>query len=545
MLICYTNQLKSHETHDSMNNHQFYSNIQEDLSILLFITLYHQVSCLENYFSQDELVNTQQYKFDLSSNLKEHLLIPFNVNSSLHVNKVQSELKHLEDQQLRAYDVNYKLNLLLKQKMEAFSQEKILNYSDTFATNSSGWSLDVRLKQILDRKFRLYWNFKWHGGTISKLCNDLLYNEQFITQNEANQSFNSLLCLSENDKFLVKYSAPFYLFKQLFSDLNSCQTHNEALNTLDMIQILINLVDNNESSKFDFDLFDLSAEIENQTLHDENDLKFYAKNSLKFYLNRVKCDWHLNLNRFISVMPSTKSKSDQILFSNSVKTVAKMLHLQNKLGKKLDLKSNQAEFVNEEVGEKSTLGCRNLDQSLMNSNNNQLAILSGLMSRIGTKNPIESDKFNSTGGILFLEKWLFGLIYNTSSAFVSFIKHLFNSYESDETNSTTYLLPLCDFIKIYYDRLNKIQNHQVFYDQLKSPSYELLKLCIEQIQACEIDKFRNLNKLAILVNLIGSLLRCTQSQESLFNQDDTNKSFAFSPKTFIQLTKSLVQVFLF
>ena len=67
------------------------------------------------------------------------------------------------------------------------------------------------------------------------------------------------------------------------------------------------------------------------------------------------------------------------------------------------------------------------------------------------------------------------------------------------------MLPLCDFIRVYFERLNLLDEKDSI--ELYLPSIELLKICIEQIQLCEIDKFRNLNKLAILVNLISSLLR--------------------------------------
>lgn len=108
-------------------------------------------------------------------------------------------------------------------------------------------------------------------------------------------------------------------------------------------------------------------------------------------------------------------------------------------------------------------------------------------------------------------------------------------------------MPLCDFIKTYHKRLitifnqnsSIISNHLNYFDQIKVPSLELLKICIEQIQACEIDKFRNLNKLAILINVIGSLLRIT----SCINDSDKSSCFTVNnSKLTIQLTKNLVQV---
>ena len=112
------------------------------------------------------------------------------------------------------------------------------------------------------------------------------------------------------------------------------------------------------------------------------------------------------------------------------------------------------------------------------------------------------------------------------------------------------MLPLCDFIKVYYERLSHIAYqtqasigcNSLILDQFKMPSLELLRICIEQIQACEIDKFRNLNKLAILINLIGSLLRST-NPNGLFISNDANPYMALNnSRICIQLTKSLVQI---
>lgn len=152
-----------------------YSNSQEDLSILLFIILYHQVSCLDYYHSESEKYNS---KFDLSLNLKEHLIIPFNLNVSSQ--NLQFELKQLEKQQFKTYELNYKLNSLIKMKLE--------NYNLNLTDPQKGDSLETKLTQILDRKFRLFWNFKWHGGSLLKLCNDLLNNEQFV-QKENNSKY--------------------------------------------------------------------------------------------------------------------------------------------------------------------------------------------------------------------------------------------------------------------------------------------------------------------------------------------------------------------
>ncbi len=190
MFICYNVQLRVQSDPQSSNLTSndliIYSNAQEDLSIILFIILYHQVSCLDYYHSTESSSSHHQSiqnKFDISSNLKENLLVPFNISNSNMVvstsndltNKQHPEIKSLENQQMKAYDVNYKLNGLLKQKLDSFNQEKALSMHDMTGSN-----LDARLKHILDKKFRLYWNFKWHGGSLLKLCNDLFFNEQFV-----------------------------------------------------------------------------------------------------------------------------------------------------------------------------------------------------------------------------------------------------------------------------------------------------------------------------------------------------------------------------
>jgi hypothetical protein len=185
--VSYNVQLKAQNDPQSSNLTPneliIFSNAQEDLSIILFMILYHQVSCLD-YYHSNESHHSIQNKFDISSNLKDSLIVPFNISNSNMINtsndinsKQQPEMKSLESQQLKAYDINYKLNGLLKQKLDSFNQEKALSLHDMTAQN---FSLDAKLKQILDKKFRLYWNFKWHGGSLLKLGNDLFFNEQFV-----------------------------------------------------------------------------------------------------------------------------------------------------------------------------------------------------------------------------------------------------------------------------------------------------------------------------------------------------------------------------
>ena len=243
-----------------------------------------------------------------------------------------------------------------------------------------------------------------------------------------NLSFSQNLCLDDSEKFLVKYTTPIFLFKHLFNDLNSCSTHHDALNTLDLVQLLITIID---ETKFDLDLInnininkivDISAA--DSQINDEYDIEFYTKNCLKYYLNRFKCDWHLALNRFTSVSPSVKSKSDQLLFSNSFKTIAKMLQLQFKFNEK-NASVDSLVNVNETVSKNCTL-----NSSFTNSKSNQLILLSSLMNKIESKNDLED--INS---LLLIDKWLFSMIYNPSSTLLATIKHLLISYEKDEANA--------------------------------------------------------------------------------------------------------------
>ena len=96
------------------------------------------------------------------------------------------------------------------------------------------------------------------------------------------------------------------------------------------------------------------------------------------------------------------------------------------------------------------------------------------------------------------------------------------------------MTPLCELIKVYFDRLAESPAKAI--DQIKIPSFELLKICIEQMQTCEVEKFRNLNKLAIVINLIGSLLRVTLNQIEAQTISESNY------KLYLQLIKSLVQI---
>lgn len=191
------------------------------------------------------------------------------------------------------------------------------------------------------------------------------------------------------DIFNAKYSNPYLLFKQLCTKISNCSTHQDALNTLDLIKILTLIVD---ESKYKLGTVDPA----DKSISDEYDLEFYSKNNLIYFFSRTKSDWHLSLNRFTSILPSTNSKSDQLLYSNSFETIYKMLYLQaNNYDQKFDnLKPN------------------NMDQP----DKQQLYLMSMANS------PNENN----------IDKWLFNMIYCPNSSLLEMIKHFLLTYETDE-----------------------------------------------------------------------------------------------------------------
>ncbi len=194
--------------------------------------------------------------------------------------------------------------------------------------------------------------------------------------------------LTDGDKFLIKYSNPFYLMKQFCEEISKCSTHEDALNLLDLTQILVLNFERN-------DLFDSGINLIEKSCKNENDIQFYSSTSLMSFFDRHKSDWHLALNRFASILPSNKSKSDQLLFANSFQTIAKMLSLQ----------SNYYD---------------NVSKSALNSNSTQLMLVTA---------EATLDEINY---IKSIDKWLFNMIYNPSSTLVLMIKQFLLDYESDE-----------------------------------------------------------------------------------------------------------------
>lgn len=352
LIICLKIDYKLNQDKDiTLNNDPvpdptIYSNIQEDLTIILFMFLYNQVSCLD-YYHQSIDVNQ---RFDLSLNLKEHLVIPFNMSKS-----DQFEIKQLEKEQFKTFELTFRLESLIRQKLESYNQEKTLNlHSDS----------SIDLIKILNRKLRLYWNFRWHGGSLLKLNNDLINNQSLISDNSnLNQIFNEKLLMDNVDRFVVKYSAPVCIFRQFCSKINSCCTHTDALGLFDLIDVVVSFTSQQEDPDLELD--------------DEYEKDFYFKNSLGYFFGRFSSDWHLSLNRFASILPSAKSKMDQLLFSSSFRTIGKMLRL-------------QAKYFDS----------------------------------------FSHSKYSNSQNI---DTWLFSILYTNSSPFLIMIKNFLTDYESDET----------------------------------------------------------------------------------------------------------------
>lgn len=121
-----------------------------------------------------------------------------------------------------------------------------------------------------------------------------------------------------------------------------------------------------------------------------------------------------------------------------------------------------------------------------------------------------------------MDKWLSELLHSPSSTLVQMFKQFLLNYESDELRINSYVMPLSDFIRVYFERLQVLGTHTNLEAIL--PAIELLEICTEQLQHCEVEKFRNLNKLAILVNLISSLLRTDFIHPADMDSEDSSKN---------------------
>jgi hypothetical protein len=114
------------------------SSVSEDLSSILFLLLFHEISSLDKLNEDIGLLksqNTIKRQFCLNSIILKHFTQTFEIG----------EFKR------QFIDKNLKFNSIFQ-------------------------SLDNNLKEILKQKFRIFWNIKWHGGSIEQLIDDLLFN---------------------------------------------------------------------------------------------------------------------------------------------------------------------------------------------------------------------------------------------------------------------------------------------------------------------------------------------------------------------------------
>ncbi len=130
--------------------------------------------------------------------------------------------------------------------------------------------------------------------------------------------------------------------------------------------------------------------------------------------------------------------------------------------------------------------------------------------------------FDSHGNFLEIDDWLIKMINDTESSFLIVFKRLCESFDNDELNISSHLNCLCKFLKSLYSKRGneRFKVNKIF------PS-ELISYCMRHVRNSETIKFRNLNKLAILLEIFSSVLSTTQINDI---------------KLQIQIVKSLVQV---
>ena len=193
LLISYN--LQSKQTDQDLS---LFTNCQENLAIILFIFLYNQVSSID-YFNESMEMNSSttkkndkilQSQFDLSANLKNYIIEPFNISKSgfqhnfsnvFSSNACEGSSENFEiKQKFQSYELNCRLKAMLKKKLGIESNQKY----------------EMNLKETLDKKFRLYWNINWHGGSLVKLCNDILVNPQMVQNKNSMQNFRYCLNFS-------------------------------------------------------------------------------------------------------------------------------------------------------------------------------------------------------------------------------------------------------------------------------------------------------------------------------------------------------------
>lgn len=116
---------------------------------------------------------------------------------------------------------------------------------------------------------------------------------------------------------------------------------------------------------------------------------------------------------------------------------------------------------------------------------------------------------------------------------------------------------MCEFVQAYFEsisssytdsriRASSFIKDQLSYHQFNFTSTELLKLCIEQIHTCDVENYRNLNKLSILMTLLTALLR-VNTIKNQYAQNENSSTPTGNGKDshirlYLKLIKNVVQV---
>ena len=120
------------------------SNAQEDITSILFMLLYHELSTLEYYNDNIDLINST-----MPNNKEIKLIEQYKLNETL--------LRHIDT----PFDV-----FTVKRKI-IDKNSKYLQLLKSLADNG--------IVDVLSKKFRIFWNIKWHGD-LTKLIEDLMYD---------------------------------------------------------------------------------------------------------------------------------------------------------------------------------------------------------------------------------------------------------------------------------------------------------------------------------------------------------------------------------
>lgn len=222
---------------------------------------------------------------------------------------------------------------------------------------------------------------------------------------------------------MAKYSSPTFILKQLFNDINKYINNNHTsnikidlstLNIYDIIQTTVAILNDDQGIQLVMSSEKISASASKALIDDDDyDIEFYIKNSLAYYMNHLKCDWHMTLNRSIAISPSVSSRFYHVFHSMTYRTLSGLLTIQAKLA------------------EASTTCMNDL---LKNQNTNQQLVI--LKDLINTNDQIYRDELHET---LSIDNWLFSIVYGESSPLLNMMNSLFSSYQNNPTE-TRYLV---------------------------------------------------------------------------------------------------------